>query len=35
VLRTIEDWETKERAAAREIPLAGQHSPSIGWQHSS
>jgi cell division septum initiation protein DivIVA len=35
VLRTIEDWETKERTAVRDIPLAGQNPPSIGWQHSS
>ena len=35
VLRTIENWETKERTAARDIPLAGQNPPSIGWQHSS
>ncbi len=41
VLRTIEDWESKERAAAREVPAAGQHplagqnSPSISWRHST
>ncbi len=35
VLRTIEDWESKERAAARDIPLNGQHQPGIGQQHSS
>jgi hypothetical protein len=32
VLRTIEDWESKERAAARDVPIAGQQPPSIGWQ---
>jgi cell division septum initiation protein DivIVA len=30
VLRTIEDWETKERAAAGEIPLRGSNLPGIG-----
>ena len=35
VLRTIEAWESKERAASRDIPLAGQANPGIGWQHSS
>jgi len=34
VLRTIEDWEGKERAAAREIPLAAHQQPGIGWLHS-
>src|SRR5215469_3124914 len=29
VLRTIEDWEGKERAAARDIPLASQQLPGI------
>jgi hypothetical protein len=35
VLRTIEDWESKERAAARDIPVArdvpvrGPNSPGI------
>jgi DivIVA domain-containing protein len=32
VLRTIEDWEGKERAAARELPTAGQQAPGIGWR---
>jgi hypothetical protein len=32
VLRTIEDWESKERAAARDVPIAGQQPPRIGWQ---
>jgi len=34
VLRTIEDWEGKERAAAVDISIAGQQPPGIGWQHS-
>jgi DivIVA domain-containing protein len=43
VLRTIEDWETRERAAARDVqlsaeqpssvPLAVQQPPSLGWHH--
>jgi cell division septum initiation protein DivIVA len=35
VLRTIEDWEGKERAAARELPPAGQQAPGIGWRSTS
>jgi cell division septum initiation protein DivIVA len=34
VLRTIEDWEGRERATARDVPLAGQQPPGIGWLHS-
>lgn len=44
VLRTIEDWEGKERAAARDVPLAGQQPPGVpvagqqpprlGWHRS-
>ena len=34
VLRTIETWESKERAAVRDVPLAGQANPGIGWKHS-
>jgi cell division septum initiation protein DivIVA len=33
VLRTIEDWEGKERAAARDVPLASHQPPGIGWLH--
>jgi cell division septum initiation protein DivIVA len=29
VLRTIEDWESKERAASRDTSLGGQHRPGI------
>lgn len=29
VLRTIEDWETKERAASRDTSLGGHHRPGI------
>lgn len=29
VLRTIEDWETKERAASRDTSLRGHHRPGI------
>src|SRR5215472_6928806 len=35
VLRTIEDWEGKEQAAARDVPLAGQQPPGIGWRRTS
>ena len=35
VLRTIEAWESKERAASQDLPLAGRANPGIGWQHSS
>jgi hypothetical protein len=35
VLRTIEDWEGKERAAAHDIAVAGQQPPSIGWRHGA
>jgi DivIVA domain-containing protein len=35
VLRTIEDWEGKERAAVRELPLADQQAPGIGWRGTS
>lgn len=31
VLRTIEDWESKERSAALEVPIASQQPPSLGW----
>ncbi len=35
VLRTIEAWDSKERAASRGVPLAGQANPGIGWQRGS
>ncbi len=35
VLRTIEAWETKERAASADVPLTGRANPGIGWQHST
>jgi cell division septum initiation protein DivIVA len=35
VLRTIEAWDSKERAVSRDVPLTGQANPGIGWQGSS